>query len=55
MNKADNYYGFIRSCRFGHIEMVKYLWETFKDPEMNKINDYYGFTKACEYGYVKIV
>ena len=32
MNKADNYFGFMWACERGHIKIVKYLWETFKDP-----------------------
>ena len=40
MNKADNYLGFNWTCNNGHIEIVKYLVETFKDPEMNKAKNY---------------
>ena len=43
MIKADSYYGFRYACKYGHIEIVKYLWETFKDHEMNKAENYYGF------------
>ena len=39
----------------GNIEIVKYLWETFKDPEMNKADKYYGFIEACENGHIEIV
>ena len=27
--------GFHEHCMQGNIEIVKYLWEMFKDPEMN--------------------
>ena len=29
MNKSGDYQGFILTCKNGHIEIVKYLWETF--------------------------
>ena len=47
MNKTNNYYGFMYACENGHDNVVKYLWETFKDLEMNKSNNYQGFRMAC--------
>ena len=47
MNKAENYDGFRWSCKYGYIEIVKYLCETFKDPEMNKSENYFGFVYSC--------
>ena len=35
--------GFNEHCDKGHIEIIKYLCETFKDPEMNKDKTYFGF------------
>ena len=35
MNKSKNYEGFMYACKNGHFEIVKYLYKTFKDPEMN--------------------
>ena len=32
MIKSKNYRGFQYACHCGRIEIVKYLWETFKDP-----------------------
>ena len=32
--------GFKEHCENGHIEIVKYLCDTFKDPEMNKAKNY---------------
>ena len=47
MNNANNYDGFRWACENGHIEIVKYLWDTFKDPKMNKSKNYFGFRLAC--------
>ena len=55
MIKANNYLVFRWSCEKKHIEIVKYLWETFKDPEMNKSYNYYGFRWACCLGQIEIV
>ena len=47
MNKIDVYLGFKKACKSGHIEIVKYLLETFKDPDMYKYKYYFGFGRAC--------
>ena len=36
MNKAYNYFGFVWACDNGHLEIIKYLYEIFKDENMNK-------------------
>ena len=55
MNKAKNYFGFRWACKKGHLEIIKYLFETFKDTEMNKANNYYGFIIACINGHLEIL
>ena len=47
MNKADNYNRFRLVCYNGHIKIVKYLLETFKDPKMYKADNYFGFRLSC--------
>ena len=44
---TDCKYGFKQHCENRHIEIVKYLCETFKDPKINKVDDYFGFRLVC--------
>ena len=39
MNKATDFYGFRWACKNGHIEVVKYLCETFRDTNDRLIED----------------
>ena len=55
MNKEDNYLGFNWACDNGHIEILKYLCETFKDYEMIKSNNNMGFIHAQLNGHVEVV
>ena len=55
MNKSYNHIGFKWACKNGYIEIVKYLCEIFKDPEMNKNNIYLGFEAACVNEHIEIV
>ena len=55
MNSYEYYCGFRCACYNGHLEVIKYLCETFDDKRMNSSYKYYGFKCACENGHLDVV